>query len=323
MVNCTGLVPVVGKGELDLSTIIPEEKHRQILGKCVDVPEESPSFPIPITKVGISDKTVWIKLTENKGGHIPFTAKILVSLDGGKRGIHMSRMEQVISSLHDNEFASLPDYGTQLAFQIMTLQNANCATLELTGLLPFIQQAPVSRLQSIDSIEASFKTTIEKSKVGLSHKSLVGVGVHHLTACPCTLLYNEVLFNRSNDPWPQATHSQRSKTLLQVAPPDEKMVPAYQELLEVLDSALHISKDLLKRPDETELVLKAHKYPQFAEDTVREVARAAGEKFKNALPPDTQILVHSLSLESIHIHDVECFLETSLGDILATPQSSP
>jgi GTP cyclohydrolase FolE2 len=323
LVNCTGLVPVVGKGEFDLSTIIPEEKHRQVLGGCVDVPEESPSFSIPIAKVGISDKTVWVKLAENKGGHIPFTAKILVSLDSNKRGIHMSRMEQVISSLHDEEFINLPDYGIQLASKIMTLQNANYATLELTGLLPYIQQAPVSRLQSIDSIEVCFKISIKKNKGKLLHTSQVGVEVHHLTACPCTLLYNEMLFDRSNDPWPQATHSQRSRTLLQVAPPDEKLLPAYQELLEVLDSVLHISKDLLKRPDETELVLKAHQYPQFAEDTVREVARAAGEKFQDALPPDTQILVHSLSLESIHIHDVECFLETSLGEILATLQSIP
>jgi len=52
------------------------------------------------------------------------------------------------------------------------------------------------------------------------------------------------------------------------------------------------------------------------------VARAAGEKFKNTLPPETQVQGHSLSLESIHIHDVECSLDTTLGDILATLQST-
>ena len=64
--------------------------------------------------------------------------------------------------------------------------------------------------------------------------------------------------------------------------------------------------------------LKAHRNPQFAEDTVREIARAAGEKLNDILPPETRVLVKTLSLESIHIHDVECCLDTKLGEILAT-----
>jgi len=305
-----------------LTTFIPEDKHRQVLGTCVDVPEESPSFPLPLEKVGISGKTVWISLARNKGGHIPFNATIMVNLDGSRRGIHMSRIEQAIGALHDKEFAGLPDYGMELAQRVLKNQKARYISLELSGQLPFIQQAPVSRLHSIDSAEVSFQIAIEKNRTGEIVRTEAGAGVHHLTACPCTLSYNEVLFERFNDPWPQATHSQRSKTTLKVSPPDDRQVPDYQELLAILASALHLSQDLLKRPDETELVLKAHRNPQFAEDTVREVAKAAGKKFKDVLPPETRIRVHSLSLESIHIHDVECFLDSSLHDILATKPST-
>ncbi len=322
MVNCAGLVPGPADGENHLTTIISEDKHRQTLGTCVDVPEESPSFPMPIAKVGISGKTVWVSLAENKGGHIPFSARIFVNLDGGRRGIHMSRIEQAITSLHDKEFANLPEYGKLLASKILDLQNAKWVSLELTGRLPYIQRTPVSKLDSIDAIEVRFTVELEKSRAGETLKTEIGVGVHHLTACPCTLSYNEVLFERHNDPWPQATHSQRSKTQLLVCPPNDAQLPPYQDLLGILESVLHISRDLLKRPDETELVLKAHRYPQFAEDTVREVARAAGEKLKATLPPDTMIQIHSLSLESIHIHDVECSLDTKLADILATLQST-
>ena len=322
MVNRSGLVYIYAAGENYLSTLISEDKHREILSRCVDVPEESPSFPLPLKKVGISGKTVWVSLIDNNGGHIPFSAKILVNLDANRRGIHMSRIEQVITSLHDREFTSLPEYGKVLADHIFTLQNARSLSLELSGCLPFIQQAPISKLRSIDSIEVSFTLVLENNKTGKTLKTEAGAGVYHLTACPCTLSYNEVLFDRFNDPWPQATHSQRSKTELLVSPPSDEQLPAYPELTEILDSVLHISQDLLKRPDETELVLQAHKYPQFAEDTVREVARAAGEKFKDTLPPETRIQVNSLSLESIHIHNVECSLVTCLGDILATLQST-
>ena len=321
MVNRTGLVSGNAAGENYLSTFIPEDKHRQVLDRCVDVPEESPSFPLPLKKVGISGKTVWVSLIDNKGGHIPFTARILVNLDANRRGIHMSRIEQVITSLHGREFTCLPEYGKLLAAHILSEQKARYVSLELTGQLPLIQQAPVSKLNSIDSIEVSFKVALEKNRTGETLKTEAGAGVHHLTACPCTLSYNEVLFDRFNDPWPQATHSQRSKTQLAVSPPNDGQLPTYTELTGILDSVLHISQDLLKRPDETELVLRAHRYPQFAEDTVREVARAAGQKFKDTMAPETRIQVHSLSLESIHIHNVECFLDTSLGDILATLQS--
>lgn len=322
MVNRAGLVPLNAKGETDLTTIIPENKHRQILDTCIDVPETAPSFPLPLTNVGISGKTVWVRLTGNRGGHIPFTARVLVNLAADKRGIHMSRIEQAISSLYEREFASLAEYGKMLGRHIINAQNAQHLSLELAGHLPYIQQAPVSKLHSVDSIEASFKVVLQKNSDVETVKTQVGAGVNHLTACPCTLSYNEILFDRHNDPWPQATHSQRSKTRLLVSPPHEAQLPTYQELTEILDSVLHISQDLLKRPDETELVLKAHRYPQFAEDTVREVARAAGERFRDTLPPKTQIHVHSLSLESIHIHDVECCLDSSLDEILATIQSN-
>ena len=305
-----------------MSTFIPEQKHQQVLGTCVDVPEERPSFPMPLQKVGISGKTVWVSLAGNRGGHIPFDARIHVSLPGSRRGIHMSRMEQAISALHDRQFTGLPVYGKLLATHILEAQNARSIWLQLSGRMPFIQQAPVSKQYSIDSIDVSFSVVLQNGRPPATENIQVGAGVYHLTACPCTLSYNEALFNRFNDPWPQATHSQRSRTELLVTLKNDAELPGYHTLMGILDSALHVSQDLLKRPDETELVLKAHRHPQFVEDTVREVARAAAEKFQDILPPETRIQVNSLSLESIHIHDVESSLDAELGDILATLQST-
>lgn len=293
-----------------------------MLETCIDLPEESPAFPIPLQQVGISGKTVWVSLTDNSGGHIPFKAKLLVDLPADRRGIHMSRIEQSITTLHEKEFASLPEYGKLLAAQVLENQRAQKIFLELTGQMPLIQKAAVSRLSSIDSIDTSFSIGLSKNKAEPIKNVQVGVGVYHLTACPCTLSYNQTLFSRFNDPCPLATHSQRSKTELLVGLSDFELLPDYNTLLDILDTALHISQDLLKRPDETELVLKAHRHPQFAEDTVRETAKAAGEILQDTLPLETKISIKTLSLESIHIHDVECSLETKLGDILAISAES-
>ena len=322
MVHCTGLVPGDAAGENNLSPFIPEEKHQQILGTCIDVPEECPAFPMPLQKVGISGKTVWVSLADNRGGHIPFTARIHVNLPGDRRGIHMSRIEQAISALHERQFTDLPAYGKVLATHILEAQNAQSIWLQLSGRMPFIQQAPVSKQFSIDSIDVSFSLALRHDKSPVTESAQVSAGIYHLTACPCTLSYNEALFNRFNDPWPQSTHSQRSRTELLVSLKNDAQLPDYATLMGILDSVLHVSQDLLKRPDETELVLKAHRHPQFVEDTVREVARAAAEKFQDTLPPETRIQVNSLSLESIHIHDVECCLDAELGEILATLQTT-
>ena len=296
-----------------MSTFIPPDIHKKVLAESVDVPEEAPSFPLPLKKVGISGKTVWVRLTGNKGGRLPFTAKILVNLDENRRGIHMSRIEQAISSLHDREFSSLPEYGKE--------QNGRCLSLDLAGQLPLVQKAPVSGIDSVDTIEVSCKLTVEKKGTEETVTTSAGAAVHHLTACPCTLSYNETLANRFHYPWSRATHSQRTQTQLRVTPPANLQPPSFGELIAVLDSVLHVSRDLLKRQDETELVLKAHRFPQFSEDSVREVARAAGRTFGATLPQETRIQVFSRSLESIHIHDVECSLDTSLGEILTVRQS--
>ena len=300
-----------------MSPLIPDKKHRQVLNNCVDVPEETPSFPLPLQKVGISGKTVWVGLSDNNGGHLPFTARVMVDLSADRRGIHMSRIEEVITELYGKKFATLPEYGMLLAVKVLDAQHASQISVMLKGSMPLIQQTPISRLNSIDSLDISFSVNLQKINAQVSQSVTIGTSIHHLTACPCTLKYNQVLFDRHKDPYPQATHSQRSRTELLVSPPTAKLLPTYKELVTVLDEALHVSQDLLKRPDEAELVLKAHNTPQFAEDTVREVACAAGKKFGRTLPLETRIQINSTSLESIHIHDVECCLDVSLGEILS------
>jgi GTP cyclohydrolase FolE2 len=47
---------------------------------------------------------------------------------------------------------------------------------------------------------------------------------------------------------------------------------SYQSLYKILDESVHLIYDLLKRPDEHELVVRALSKPQFTEDVIRDVA---------------------------------------------------
>lgn len=293
-------------------TIISALDHARVLAECIDVPEQKPSFAIPLSRVGISGKTVWVRLPE---GNIPFAATMEVDLAAESRGIHMSRMEEVIASLYEREFTDLQEYGVALAEEMTRRQGAKQGRVVLDGQLPLVRRATASGRRSLDSIRVSVAVDIVMQE-DMKQTVLIGAAVNHITACPCTQAYNQVLFDKSPDEnCPLPTHSQRSTTSLRME--TRKGFPAFSDLVRCLEEALHVTQDLLKRPDEADLVLKSHSAPQFAEDAVRQTARMVGLRFGADLPPQTRVEIESLSLESIHIHDVCCRLETKLAEITA------
>ena len=290
------------------TNLIPEDLHRQVIQFGTDVPEQPPSFYLPLGEVGIANKTVWVRLPE---GRIPFTAKVTVSLPAELRGIHMSRIEQMIAELDEREFVDLRAYGMELGRLVLDSQRGAQGSVHLSGKLPHVRRSKISGYSSMDSIDISADISLEEVGQAVKTKVLLGVGVCHITACPCTQLYNRDVFQTDEHPCPMPTHSQRSLTSLQIEGDEEK--PGFHDLLGCLESALHVTQDLLKRPDEAEIVLQSHQSPQFAEDAVRETARVAADYFD--LPDATRIIIESLSLESIHIHDVCCRLETILAEV--------
>jgi GTP cyclohydrolase-4 len=301
-----------------LNTFFSQVEHRRVLDTSIDVPMEKPSFPLPLDQVGISGKTVWVLFKNDQWGRLPFAAEILINLPGNIRGIHMSRIEQAISDLHNEKFSDLRDYALELGGKVMDGQQATAGSIALRGQAPLLQQTPVSEKVSIDTVELSVLAQFHDDRKLTSPTVMVGVALCHLTACPCTLAYNEALFMHKDSPCPPATHSQRSRTSLAIESDSSSSLPlpTFNELTDCLSSALHVSRDLLKRPDEAELILKAHRQPQFVEDVVRETAREVGRRFGDRLPPSTRVRIKSLSLESIHIHDVTCRLNKSLEEIL-------
>jgi len=289
------------------------DTHKYVTQQGMDVPAMRPSIPLAIGEVGINAKKVWIRLPE---GRILFDTEITVGLPAEARGIHMSRIEQAISDYSDKSFANALDYARDLARKVVGRQQVTKGKIHLSGFLPMEAQTLVSAHKSTDCIAVEVDVTIDDKDIS----SQLGVGVHHITACPCTQVYNETAFGKASYDHPLPSHSQRSFTQIMVDAGDD--VLDWQDLFEVLDQGLHITHDLLKRSDEAELVLQAHARPQFAEDAVREIAAQAAILLGSRLTTDRNITITSHSYESIHIHDVVCRLKTSMGDILAALQTT-
>ncbi len=306
----SGLVHEFKKARPGLRQEISTDKHDIALGGGSDVPAQKPAFQLELDEVGICSKKVWVLLPQGRMG---FDAKITVNLSPELRGIHMSRMEQAISELYSSRFTDLRDYAQKLASTTLSMQDGDKSRVRLKGSVPHLWQACASRHVSVDSVEITADACAAKKENNITVSTEIGLCINHITACPCTQVYTEELFGKNTSPSPMPTHSQRSSTILLVE--DSKNAVSYSDLLNCLVNALNVTQDLLKRPDEAEVVLKSHFRPQFAEDAVRNVAATFAELYGHRLEQDAKIRIESLSLESIHSHDVICRLNTTAGKL--------
>ncbi len=312
MGNSAGLVRGHEEGRSSLNLEFPKERHEEVLRRGTDVPEQEPSFQISLSEVGVSNKTVWIRLPQ---GRFPFDAGLYVDLPANVRGIHMSRIEEAISLLYDQDFPDPGAYARTLAVKIKERQRGSSARVRLEGKMPLVHRTSVSGKESVDTAEVEVEVHVyHDGSGGMVTRESIGLGLCHITACPCTQLYVGTLVPGNADSLPLLTHSQRSLTWLRLGNPGGCL--CIDDLYGCLSAALHTTQDLLKRPDEAELVIRAHRVPQFAEDSVREVARQVGLRLRGILGRAEPVLIRSLSLESIHIHDVRASIQTTMGEIL-------
>jgi GTP cyclohydrolase FolE2 len=75
--------------------------------------------------------------------------------------------------------------------------------------------------------------------------------------------------------------------------------------------------ELLKRPDEHELVVRVLRNPQFTEDVVRDIVSYAIDILGGYLNKDARIFASSQLYDSIHIHDVYTEIEKTYSELLA------
>ncbi len=314
MAKRSGLVHKPKEAQASLTPAIPLATHQAVVDTCTDVPEMEPAFPLPLNSVGISSKTVWIQLPQ---GTLPFEAEIMTDLPGRFRGIHMSRMEHAISALFDKPFDDIRNYSERLCQLVLSGQKGSQATVSIKGKIPLVTRTSVSNEISTESVDIYTNTLGDKAGGQIETFSTIGLSITHITACPCTQVYNAACFKEA-DNHPMPTHSQRCTTTLWVEDQERKL--SFSHLYDCLKACLHISQDLLKRPDEAELVLKSHEEPQFVEDVVRLAAFEAARQFEGLISGNSKIVIEAESLESIHQHNVKCELACTLSEILEKVQ---
>jgi GTP cyclohydrolase-4 len=285
-----------------------------------DVQARRPATHVSLSRVGVTGVEKVVRISAN-GSEQLFYAELECFVDLGPRqkGAHMSRFEETVNEAIDEvilgEAFKAETLATHIAERVRDRQGGLRAEVTIAARYPEHKAAPSSgsRTQEIYTLYGSAVASAKGTR------RLVGVQAQGMTACPCA---QEMVMDRSRERLegegftedeigrvfehvPVATHNQRGLGTLYVGCPEgcSEGVEA-ERLLAIVEAAMSSEiYELMKRPDEVEVVEKAHRRPRFVEDCVREMVRMAVDEFAG-FGDDAFLMARQENLETIHKHNV-------------------
>jgi GTP cyclohydrolase-4 len=291
-----------------------------------DLQAEPPEHSVSLMQVGIIGVERIIYLPA-QSGTVPCYTRIdlTVGLPPNQRGVHASRLsealDRILGAQASENSSQLVNLAAALASEMARAQQTRSARVRLAARYPLIRSG------FGEVLSGDFCTVLAEARVVEGRtRSLLGVEVVGITACPCaqTLVSTwaqrdlaEAGFAREDamrllSALPMATHSQRSRTTLLIGAADP---PAVTELIDLAAEAMSsCTSERLKRPDELLTVLQAHRRPRFAEDVVRELLALVRMRYSD-LPDDGFLEVTQVNEESIHAHNIMASWHGTLAEL--------
>jgi GTP cyclohydrolase-4 len=300
---------------------------------AADVQASLPATQVSLSRVGVTgvEKVIRVKAD---GAENLFYAELecFVDLNPQQAGVHMSRFEEIVGEAIDEvvlgEAFKAEVLAAHVAQKVRERQGGLRAEVSLTARYPETVATPESG-KSTQEIYVLFGTAVASEQ---GTRTLTGVQAQGMTACPCAQemvagLSRERLaaegfsaeeIERVVDVVPIATHNQRGIGTLHIGCPEGG--PAWidaPELLRIVESSMSSEiYELMKRPDEMSVVVKAHENPRFVEDCVREMVRQVVEGYPD-LPDEAFVMARQENLETIHRHNVVAERYGTLGELRA------
>lgn len=285
--------------------------------KTRDVQASQPATRVSLSRVGVTGVEKVISLGTN--GHYHAELECYVDLAPDQAGVHMSRFEENVSEAIEDVVASQSMRAEQLAARIAELvrekQNGLRAEVSINARYAETMPAPVSGIEN-QEIYNLLGTAV--ASAGIT-RTVTGVQAQGMTACPCAQEmvadlardrlgekgYTDDQVEEIVETVPIATHNQRGIGTLWIGciEASDTDLDARDMLRLVENSMSSEIYELMKRPDELSVVVKAHSQPRFVEDCVRELIRQVIESYPN-LTDTAFVMARQENLETIHRHNV-------------------
>ena len=299
-----------------------------------DTQDNIPNIPVHLTRVGVTGVKKLLKI-EREGKRtivLLTTFDAFVDLPSTKRGIHMSRNPEAISAVLEEAVK-----GTSLEIESLCAEIVTCllkkhkyakrAEVSMKSDFMIMKKSPVThrKTQEMTNIMADAIGYRDGDKVVI--RKMIGAEVVGMTVCPCAKestqeLAKQELLKFLDDETTQkvmetvsfASHNQRGRGMIMIEVPEQHLIRG-EDLIRIIEDSMSAPVcELLKRSDESAVVIKAHENPMFVEDCVRNMVQKIITEYSH-LPDDTLVTVRQVNEESIHRHNAFAEKVATLGDL--------
>jgi len=272
----------------------------------LEIQDTKPDYTIPINRVGF--RGLWKRvLIDSPLGIVPLDLEInaYVEIPENKKGAHLSRNVEALPE--DIEFpmkANSIEYYLEKVHKSLLKLHTYAKTARVEARTKYGVEIQFNGLKELEPVEVliSIDGNSEKKRWSTT------VGVYGMTVCPSAQTTISNIINTDNL---SPSHSQRV-LLYGTIETEENHIVRIEDIARCLSNAFSApSFTLLKRMQEANLVISAHKNPKFVEDVVRDAIRGL-RCLSESLPESTIIKAEAISLESIHPHNVYAYTEGNI-----------
>ncbi len=259
---------------------------------------------------------------------------VYVDLPGSLKGANLSRnfevIDEVLQQAIDGEVNEIENLCSAVARKLLDRHEyADRTEVLMRSEFMVKRETPVSHTTCHEVVKVHARAIAKRTFREPIVRKSIGAEVTGMTACPCA---QNIMKERANhvleglgvdqktiDAFfvevPMATHNQRGRGFLCIETDDDQHVNL-EKIIQVLKESMSAGiYELLKRGDESAVVLAAHKNPRFVEDCVREMAKKVLTGF-SYLPGDAVVTIKQTNEESIHQHDAYAERRATLAELL-------
>jgi len=255
------------------------------------------------------------------------TFEVAVDLPSSRKGSDLSRNAEVLAEIVDRTVErpveSLESACSAIARELLARHAyATEATVKASAEY-FLRQGISEEKRSFeDYLLLAEAQAIRGDSSGVVLRRAIGAEAVGMTACPCAMetcrerLSAEypLLRDPSLASLPMISHNQRNRTRLMFELEDDTEVEVDDVIAAIESAQSSPTYAILKRGDEGQVVLDAHRHPKFVEDVLRDLLAGLPAAFPR-LPDSVIVRAGTVSEESIHKYDVEASHRISFGEL--------
>ncbi len=301
-----------------------------------DVQSSLPEVRINLTRVGVKNVQKLVEVARPGKRPVIFISNfdVFVDLPGSLKGANLSRnfevIDDVLQQAIDGEVKVIEELCSAVARKLLDRHEyAERTEVRMQSQFMVRRETPISETSCHEVVNVHASAIAQRNDGSPIIRKSIGAEVTGMTACPCaqTIMKDHALHVLENlgvaddtinaffEEVPMATHNQRGRGFLCIETDDDQHV-SLEKIIKILkDSMSARIYELLKRGDESYVVMEAHKNPRFVEDCVREMARKVITQFRD-LPGDSVVTIKQTNEESIHQHNAYAERKATIAELV-------